>query len=280
MKIAWVTDSTAAMDDVMQNHPDVYIVPITILLDEQEYIDGVDLTPAALYETLKSIKAVPKTSQPSIGTFQQLFEKLGETYDAIIAVHLSEKLSGTVSSCKQAAELVKIPVYTIDSGLISYPLTWLVKKGMQLAEQELQPEQITTKLESLKHENELYVLIGSLEQLHRSGRMNGLQFFLGSVLQITPIISLEQGQLNTKEKVRSKKKAQEKMINYLKTAYEQHELKEAFILYGLHREIAEEWKRTIEMEIPGLVLNCYPLGAAVGLHAGEDTLGISWFNKQ
>lgn len=276
-KIAWVTDSTAAIDEEIKNHPDVYIVPITILLDEKEYIDGVDLTPAALYETLKTINTVPKTSQPSIGTFQQLFEKLAEDYEAIIAVHISEKLSGTASSCRQAAELVNVPVYTVDSRLISYPLTCLVKKGMDLAHQQFAPSEIKSRLEEFREQNELYVLIGSLEQLHRSGRMNGLQFFLGSMLNITPVIAIENGQLNMKEKLRSKKKAQERILNHLKSAYEKHQFKEAFILYGLHRDLAEEWKEDIQKKFPDLVLNCYPLGAAVGLHAGEDTLGISWF---
>lgn len=278
MKIAWVTDTTAVIDDYLQNHPDVYIAPITILLDEEEYTEGVNLTPEELHAKLKTVKTAPKTSQPSIGTFQQLFESLSD-YDAVIAVHISSKLSGTVSSCEQAAQLVDIPVHIVDSLNLAYPLTWLLKKGISLAENGESPENIKTALETIRSANELYVLIGSLEQLHRSGRMSGLQFFLGSILKVTPIISLENGALSIKEKVRSEKKAKEKILNYFKATITDQNIKEVFILYGLYSEPAEAWKEELSGQFPEIAFSCQPLGAAIGLHAGEHTLGISWFNE-
>jgi DegV family protein with EDD domain len=278
VKTAWVTDSTAFLDEELKNHPDLYTIPLTILLDGEEFADGIDLTAAELYARLKDLKSPPKTSQPAVGIFKQLYEELSKDYDRIVAVLISGKLSGTVSSSEQAAKLVDIPVTTFDSQILTAPMSALLKKGIELVEAGNSIESIIDQLETLKTTNETYVLIGSLEQLHRSGRMSGLQFFLGSMLNVKPIISIEDGALNTKEKVRSDKKAKEKILSYLKSSYEKHKFKEVYILYGLHQDHASEWKEEIEKLYSELKVICCPLGAVIGVHAGENTLGISWHN--
>ncbi|MCM3114545.1 DegV family protein [Neobacillus sp. MER 74] len=278
VKTAWVTDSTAYLDDELRNHPDLYTIPLTILLDGEEYSDGIDLTSAQLFDRLKQLKNPPKTSQPSIGAFQALYEKLSADYDQVVAVLLSGKLSGTVSSSEQAAKLVDIPVTTLDSNILTYPMTALLKKGIALLEAGASLESVLNQLETIKKTNETYVLVGSLEQLHRSGRMSGLKFFLGSMLNVKPIISIVDGALNVKEKARSEKKAKEKILDYLRSSYEQHHFKEVYILYGLHEEQASNWENEIKREFPELEIVHCPLGAVIGVHAGENTLGISWHN--
>lgn len=278
VKTAWVTDSTAFLDEELKNHPDLYTIPLTILLDGEEFADGIDLTAAQLFARLKDLKAPPKTSQPAVGVFQKLYETLSEDYDQIVAVLISGKLSGTVSSSEQAAKLVDIPVKTFDSQILTAPMTALLKKGMELMEEGNSLESVMDHLESLKTTNETYVLIGSLEQLHRSGRMSGLQFFLGSMLNVKPIISIEEGALNTKEKVRSDKKAKDRILDYFKSSYEKNKFKEVYILYGLHQEHANEWKVELDRLYPELKVFTCPLGAVIGVHAGENTLGISWHN--
>ncbi|MEH7305036.1 DegV family protein [Neobacillus drentensis] len=278
VKTAWVTDSTAYLDEELRNHPDLYTIPLTVLLDGDEFSDGVDLSSAQLFERLKQLKTPPKTSQPSIGAFQALYEQLSKEYDQVVAVLLSGKLSGTVSSSEQAAKLVDIPVITFDSNILTYPMTALLKDGIALLEAGASIESVINQLEKLKKTNETYVLIGSLEQLHRSGRMSGVQFFLGSMLNVKPIISIVDGALSVKEKVRSEKRAKERILEYLHSSYEQHHFKEVYILYGLHEETAAIWKDELRKEFPQLEIICCPLGAVIGVHAGENTLGISWHN--
>ncbi|RDU36420.1 DegV family protein [Neobacillus piezotolerans] len=278
-KTAWVTDSTAFLDEELRNNPDLYTIPLSVILDGDEFADGIDLTAEELYAKLRELKTPPKTSQPSVGAFKELYDKLAENYDQIIAVLLSSKLSGTVSSSEQAAQLVEIPVTTIDSKILAFPLSALLKKGIELERSGKTVEEIRLELEKHRDENETYVLIGSLEQLHRSGRMGGLQFFLGSMLSITPVISIENGGLETKEKVRNTKKAKEKMEGYLKAAYEKHHFKEVYLLYGLHEDKALEWQKELEPKFPELTFRRCPLGATIGVHAGENTLGISWYHN-
>ncbi|MCM3122106.1 MULTISPECIES: DegV family protein [unclassified Mesobacillus] len=279
-KIAWVTDSTAYLDEELKNNPDVYQVPMTIVLDDVEYLDGKDLTAEELYEKLKEVKTPPKTSQPPVGVFMELYEKLEKEYDLVFAVLISSKLSGTVASSVQAAQAVNIPVITFDSKILTYPLTSLLKKGIYLAEQGATVEEIKEKLEIIRDSNETYVMIGNLEQLHRSGRMSGVQFYLGSMLSIKPIISIEDGGLNTKEKVRSDKKARDIIFEYLKVSQEKYGVEEVYILYGLHKEAADEWQSQLEGIFPGIQFLSCPIGAVIGVHAGEHTIGISWNNAK
>lgn len=278
-KIAWVTDSTAYLDEELTNHPDVFTVPMTIVLDEREYKDGIDLTAEELYLKLKHLKVPPKTSQPSVGEFVSLFEKLEEQYDHVFSVLVSAKLSGTVSSSVQAANMVNTPVTTIDSKILSYPLSRMIKKGMEWIEAGISVEEVEQKLNDLANTNETFVLIGSLEQLHRSGRMNGLSFFLGSMLNIKPIISIEDGVLQAKEKIRSENKGLEKIISYFQASIDAFAIKEAYILYGLHDKEARKWHDELCKRFPDIAFGIYPLGATIGVHAGENTIGISWFNR-
>lgn len=278
-KIAWVTDSTAFLDEELLNHPDVYVIPLTIVLDGEEFLDGIDLTPQELYSRLKTLNSPPKTSQPAVGEFVTLYEKLAEKYDMIISVLLSSKLSGTVSSSQQAAQLVEIPVVTIDSKILTYPLSALIKMGLRELQADGNVESVIKYLEVQTDKNETYVLIGSLEQLHRSGRMNGLQFFLGSMLNVKPIISIKDGKLETKEKARSEKKAKEKITELLRISNEKSPIKEAYILYGLNPEEALRWKKELEEDFPEIDFITCPLCATIGVHAGENTLGISWYNN-
>ncbi|CAG9608204.1 DegV family protein [Pseudoneobacillus rhizosphaerae] len=278
-KIAWVTDSTAFIDEELHSHPDVYVIPLTIVLDGQEYLDGIDLTPHELYLRLKTLTNPPKTSQPAVGEFVTLYEDLAKKYDMIVSVLLSSKLSGTVSSSQQAAQLVDIPVVTIDSKILTYPLSALVKMGLRELQADGDVESVIKYLEAQTDKTETYVLIGSLEQLHRSGRMNGVQFFLGSMLNVKPIICIKDGKLETKEKTRSEKKAKEKITELLRSSNAKSPIKEAYILYGLNPEEALRWKKDLEQSFPEIDFLTCPLCATIGVHAGENTLGISWYNN-
>lgn len=277
-KIAWVTDSTASLDEELVNHPDLYTVPMSIILDEEEYKDKIDLTPEELFQRLKSLKSPPKTSQPSVGEFKNLYEKLQGEYEEVISILVSSDLSGTVSSSEQASQLVDIPVTTIDSRILSYPLTVQIKKGMKWLAEGKSVSVIEEKIEKIRETYETYVLVGSLEQLHRSGRMSGMKFFLGSMLNVKPIISVANGVLSIKDKARSERKAKEKIYSYLQSSYEKFKFEEVYILYGLHITEALKWKDELESEFPSIRFSCHPLGATIGVHAGEDTIGISWYN--
>ncbi|RXJ00654.1 DegV family protein [Anaerobacillus alkaliphilus] len=277
-KIAWVTDSSAYIPDHMLGNEDIYVVPLVLILDGEEYRDGIDLTEEELYSKLKAFTTPPKTSQPAIGDFVTLYNELKERYDAVIGVHISRALSGTISASEQAAEVADLDMKIIDSKILSYPLTGLIERGMALNSEGREIDEIAKELQEIADSGETYVLVGSLEQLQRSGRLNGLQYLLGSLLNIRPIIKIEDGKLGIFEKKRSDVKAANRIFELLDQAMTLPK-NEVYILHANAIEKANDWKEIISEKYPNLNIVIGPLSSAVTLHAGEGTIALSWFNK-
>ncbi|MFD9628456.1 DegV family protein [Peribacillus muralis] len=278
-RIAWITDSTGTLDEELAQNEHVYVVPMIVIIDGKEYEDGVDLLPDELYRRMREEKIHATTSQPSIGKFHELYKKLETRYDRIIAVHLSSELSGTVSASRQAAQMVTIPVNIFDTLLISFPMILILKRLMHYINEGHSIDSAFTNTRMYADNHETYVVIGSLDQLHRSGRLTNTQYILGSLLSFKPIISIENGLLQTKSKPRNLKKAENQIFANFRRAIEMGKVKECTILYGGVSEEARRWKKRISHEFPPVITHISPLGSAIGVHTGEQTIGISWFNE-
>ena len=278
-RIAWVTDSTGTLDEDLSMNEHVYVVPMVVIIDGKEYEDGVDLLPEELYRRMREEKINATTSQPSVGRFHALYKELEKDYDRIIAVHLSGELSGTVSASRQAGQMVTIPVDVFDTLLISFPMILILKRLMQYMNEGLSIEEAFAKTRMYADNHETYVVIGSLDQLHRSGRLTNTQYILGSLLSFKPIISIENGLLQTKSKPRNLKKAEKLIFSDLHRSVETGKVKECTILYGEMLEEALRWKKRISEECPHIISHISPLGSAIGVHTGEQTIGLSWFHE-
>lgn len=188
-KIAFVTDSTVFLPEQLRAHPDVYIVPMIVISEGIEY-DDVNLTSDKLYDIIRHEKEIPKTSQPNSNKFQELYEQLKENYDQAIAIHVSSKLSGTLSSSDAGKNQANFIVEIIDSYSLSYGITDLLIEGLELAEQGVNVHMIASRLRERASHGRNLILLGSLEQLYKGGRMSGTQFLLGNLLKIKPILSI------------------------------------------------------------------------------------------
>ncbi len=277
-KVAWVTDSSAVLDDELRANKDVYVLPIHMIIDGKSYLDGVDLTTDELVEHIEKGSTLT-SSQPSIGDFKKLYDKLADTYDSIFSFHISDKLSGTYSTSVQAAELVDIPVFNVDTHYLAYPLTLLIKKAIKIWETSNEPTEVVEAIHALKSKLRVYVWIGSLQQLHNSGRLNTSSYYLGSLLNIKPIVTFQEGSLQIKTKVRTWKKATEKIQSYLKQSLGSSQIEEVFMLYGKQISQTSDWVRMVERISEELSITIHPLGTALCLHAGVETVGIGWIEK-
>ncbi len=277
-KVAWVTDSSAVLDDELRANEDVYVLPVHIMINGKSYLDGVEITTDELVEHLEKGDTLT-SSQPSIGDFTKLYEELANTYDSIFSFHISDKLSGTYSTSIQAAELVDIPVYNVDTHYLSYPLTILIKEAIKIWETSYDPMEVVEAIHTLKSRLKVFVWIGSLQQLHNSGRLNTSSYYLGSLLNIKPIVTFQEGSLQIKTKVRTWKKATERIQSYLKQSLESCQIDEIFMLYGKQISQTTDWTRMIERISKEISMTVHPLGTALCLHAGVETVGIGWLEK-
>ncbi|ANU22329.1 DegV family protein [Planococcus donghaensis] len=276
--IAWIIDTTGFVTEEFKVHPDVYVVPLNIHFGTEEFIDdGVDLTNEDLYKRIKASTTFPKTSQPSAGKFAELYDQLKEEYECAIAVHASAKLSGTIASSTAGAEMSEFKVYTIDSLALSYGLSGLIERGLKLQEQGHSAEEIAEKLAKETENFRNYILIGNLTQLYKGGRMSGAQYYLGSLLQIKPIVQItSEGELQPIDKVRSHKKAIQYLINHAKKDHVDFGVKRFQIMHGNVLKEAENLKQEVLKEIPEADILIGDLSSSLAVHAGEGTIAFLW----
>lgn len=276
--LAWIVDSTAYVPEYLRQHPDFFTVPLTIHFGEKQYIDGVDLTPEQLYTQIKDTEEFPKTSQPSAGEFAERFRKIAEGYEQAIAVHVSGKLSGTLASSTAGAELAGFPITFIDSLSLSYGITGLIEKGMELHENGATIPEIKSRLEKMAGTLQNFILIGQLEQLYKGGRMSGVQFFLGSLLKVKPIVQISsKGELEAIDKVRSEKKALQYLIDRVVESHTPRR-KKIHLMQGNVMEQAIRLKQMMAEQVPGLEVEIGDISSTLAVHAGEGTLAVLWFD--
>lgn len=275
-KVAWITDSSVILPNELQGHKDIFIVSLRIIIDQQSYKDGSDMSVTQLFQRMAEEKVIPKTSQPPIGEFVELYEELKETYDCAIAVHISDKLSGTLSTSKQAAKIANFPVEMVDSKTLSYPMGGIIQKGINMIEQGVELVEIISQLQEEATKLETYVMVGSLEQLFRSGRMRSAQFLLGSFLRIKPIISISNGELTIFEKVRTEKRALNRLKKLFDEAMASQAINEIYILQNAARDKASVIKQYVSKKYPQVRIRMGKLGSAIGVHTGPGTLAINW----
>lgn len=279
-KIAWITDSTCYIEPEFAEQHHIFIVPMSISFDNETYKDGVDITEEEFYQKLTSSRNLPKSSQPAIGDLVTLYEELKKEYDLGIAIHVSSELSGTANASKQAADIAGFPFELVDSKLISLPMGYMITKGQEMIQQGISPSEVANKLGTLYETNQLYVMVGSLEQLHKGGRVSAIQMMMGSLLQIKPILMLQEGKIIPHEKVRSKKKALSYMVSRLKSDLENGmQVKTAFVLEGSAAQESLTIQEQIRAVSPDIEIVTGPLGSAVGVHVGAGTIALTWFTE-
>lgn len=210
-RIHIVTDSTCDLTkDEIAKH-DIHVVPLTIQIDGRTYIDGVDIEPVSFVEMMKQSKELPKSSQPAPGVFKALYDELGKDGDQIISIHMTGGMSGTVQSARQAADLTDADVTVVDSRFIAIALAFQLREAIRMRDEGATVEEIVARLEVVRANTNLFVIVDTLDNLVKGGRIGKGKGMIGSLLNIKPIASLEGGEYTPVAKARSHKQ----VVNYL-----------------------------------------------------------------
>lgn len=214
-KIHIVTDSTCDLTKDELQQLNVHVVPLTIQIDGKTYIDGVDVEPESFLKLMKNSKELPKSSQPAPGKFKELYDELGKNGDQIISIHMTGSMSGTVDSARQAAEMTDSDVTVIDSRYIAIALAIQIREATKLRDEGATVEEIVGRLEQVRANTRLFVVVDTLENLIKGGRIGKGKAMIGSLLNIKPIASLDDGSYTPVAKARSYKQ----VIKYLYNAF-------------------------------------------------------------
>ncbi len=202
-KIKIVTDSTVDLTDEVVKELDIHVVPLSISIDGETYLDRVDLSPLSFIEKMKSSKELPKSSQPPAGSFVELYDELGKDGSSVLSIHMTGNMSGTVRSAESAADMSSSDVTVVDSRFISKGLAFQVIEAAKLAKAGKSMQQILEAIEEIRSNTKLFVVVDTLENLVKGGRIGKGRAMIGSLLNIKPIASLEGAEYTPVAKVRS-----------------------------------------------------------------------------
>jgi DegV family protein with EDD domain len=217
-KVAVVTDSTAYIPpEVLRGLP-IHVTPLQVLWDGQVLLDGIDITPQAFYERLKTAKVMPTTSQTTPAMFEQLYSKLLKDGYDIISIHISSHLSGTMDSAIQAkAALNSSRIVLVDSQSTAMAMGWQVLVTARAAAQGASLEECKFLAEKAREHTHMYFTVETLEFLRRGGRIGGAAAFLGTVLDLKPVLELHDGKIEAVDKVRTMNKALDRILDLTTT---------------------------------------------------------------
>lgn len=206
-----VTDSTCDLTKAEFEKYQIHVVPLTIQIDGKTYVDGIDIEPASFLQLMESAKELPKSSQPAPGKFKELYDELGKDGDPIISIHMTGGMSGTFQSAQQAAEMTDSNVTVIDSRYIAWALAFQVREAAIVRDAGGTVEEIVTRVDEVRKNTRLFVVLDTLENMVKGGRIGKGKAMFGSLLNIKPIGSLDTGEFTPVSKARSHKQ----VVKYL-----------------------------------------------------------------
>ncbi|MBN8193962.1 DegV family protein [Bacillus sp. NTK074B] len=280
MKTAIVTDSTAYIPKELRDRLNIHMIPLSVIFGGETYQEEVDITATEFYEEVSVQDKLPTTSQPPVGQFVELFEKLSADYDAVISIHLSSGISGTYQGAVQAGQMVEgIKVYPYDSEISCMIQGFYAIEGAKLEREGKTAEEIVMLLDEMKKSVQAYFMVDDLAHLQRGGRLSQAQAIIGSLLQVKPLLHFVDKVIVPFEKIRTKKKALKRVEGILEEAVASGEAYQASIIHANREEEAIEWKNELEGKYPNVEFSLSYFGPVIGTHLGEGALGMGWARK-
>lgn len=205
-----VTDSTADLTEEEVKQFEISIVPMNISIDDENYIDGVTITKDEFKQKMIASAELPKTAQPSIGRFVEVYDKLGKNGDSVISIQMMRSISGTVDAARQAADITETNVTVVDSDFTSRSMGMIVKEAAKAAQEGKTVEEILEIVEDAKKRTTLYLTVVNLDNLIKGGRISQVMGMFSNLLNIKLFLQVINGKIEIIQKGRGLKSLQKK----------------------------------------------------------------------
>lgn len=278
-RFAILVDSTAVVrKEVFENNKNLYSVPLKVLIGDEAYSDGIDLTQQLFFDTLKEKTELPTTSQPAAGDVSVMLEKLVLEYDHIFYITISSKISGTYQTgemLRQQIDPEKITVF--DSGFTSVVQNVMIDQALEMIESDLGVQEIHSALAFMRDHSNILLVVDDLKHLQRTGRISYTAASIGSTLKIKPILHFEEGSIVIRKKIRTLKKAHNRLIEILEEA----NLGEDSVIAIAHADglaYAENIKKELVKAYPNHPVVIHELSPVISVHTGAGSIGLGWIN--
>lgn len=252
-------------------------MPLTIIIDGKEYLDGVDITHDEFYNVLKSSEELPKTSQITYIRFKETFEKYTKNDEDILYISGASVASGTYQSAVMASRDTEGQgkVYTFDTYSLSVCAGTFVVKACLLKEQGKNIEEIINILESSKGDETAFFFVDDLKYLQKGGRISSTKATIGTMLNIKPILTIKDGIVAPKSQVRGKKQLVSTILNYTKEEVQNLEDRIVILGYCDNKKDVEKLRSTLLEESNIKHIYTVNIGACISSHSGPTIVGIA-----
>jgi DegV family protein with EDD domain len=279
MAIKVVTDSTSDLDKDTAKDLSVEIVPLNVHFGDEVYKDGIEINSDDFFDKLINGTVFPKTSQPSVGEFIDVYEKLGNDGSDIISIHISDQLSGTINSARQAAKHLegKIKVHIIDSKQISISLGLITISAAKAVKEGKTLNEVLDLTESLIARSHVFTALDTLEYLEKGGRIGKAKSLVGKILNFKPIIGSADGIIDAFGRGRSNTACMIKLEELVKST---GEIESIGIVYSTDKSLADKFSEQItqnlKLEKPP---KSYQIGPVIGVYGGPNVIGVGIISK-
>lgn len=275
-KIHIVTDSTADLIENYTDEYDIHVVPLTIHIDGETFTDKIDLQPESFMDKMKNSKELPKSSQPATGVFKDLYDRLGADGSEIISIHMTGGMSGTVKSAEAAAQMTDSKVTVIDSMYISHALTFQVIEAAKMASEGKSVMEIEERLKDVRKNTTLFVVVDILDNLVKGGRVGKGKAMIGSLLNIKPIATLQDGVYTPVGKARSHKQVVSHLFKAFKEETADKIIRSIGISHANGMAMAEPLLQLIE-ETGWKDVKFSFTSPIISTHTGEGAIGFMYY---
>ena len=276
-----VTDSTADLTEEEVKQFEISIVPMNISIDDENYIDGVTITKDEFKQKMIESAELPKTAQPSIGRFVEVYDELGKNGDSVISIQMMRSISGTVDAARQGADITETNVTVVDSDFTSRSMGMIVKEAAKAAQEGKSVEEILEIVEDAKKRTTLYLTVVNLDNLIKGGRISQLMGMFSNLLNIKLFLQVINGKIEIIQKGRGLKSLQKKyddIFEQMKSA--PNGIQEIGIMHAGLSDFNQGNIARIRELFPDVPLTIVTTSPIIMSHTGVDAMAITYLENK
>ena len=268
------SDSTCDLNAISQKR-NIGIFPFQIILDSQSYFDGVDITPQDIFNFVEETKILPKTSAPSVGDYEEFFEKELKGYDCLIHFNISSRSSGSHNFAVEASKKFDGKVFVVDSKALSTGQGLLVLEAADMRDAGKSAEEIVAAVNEIRDRINTSFIPDSLDYLHKGGRVSGMVKVVAGLFKIHPLIYMNDGQLVPGEYRGKMTQITKQYVQNLKEKYPTYDKRRCFITHSTaERDVVDAMKEAVQAMFEFDEIIETVAGSVITSHCGKGTIGV------
>jgi DegV family protein with EDD domain len=270
---AVVTDSTADLPEEWRERYGIEVVPLKVLFGKETFRDRVDMTDEEFFRRLAASTSLPTTSAPSPGEFAEVYQRLARDYEGCISIHIGAQLSATADAARVGAQSVDgFKVNVIDSETVSMPLAFLCRIAAESPTLEDATAAVGERIPNCR----VLALLDTLRYLEMGGRIRRAQAMIGTMLDLKPMLLVEDREIKPVDRVRTRSRAIPRMVEFFRT---QLPVEHVAVMHAEAPEDAQRIAEDLKQDFPDLEVPVGQIGCVLGTHTGPKALGIVYIKK-